>query len=167
MQEIKMPKWSPVFHPIIFITCSYTVQHCTSMYARLEENLTLKYKVQLIDAMHFSQTSCHRHKRIREVRSEKNLEMKDLSTNHSCIYLDNSTQEQYLRSNTYDNKINRRNITRGTLACVFSHLSYLLTYIYSHSFLYNFCNWHQRSTIIIHTRQYSQRNEKIINYALQ
>lgn len=114
-------KMRPIFHPINFITCSYTVQHCTSMYARLEEDSTLKYKVQLIDIMQFSQTICHRHKRIGEVQSEKNLEMKDLSTNHSCIYLDNSTQEQYLRSNTYDNKINRCDITRENISfCIFS-----------------------------------------------
>lgn len=69
--EIDMAKRDPFFHPVNFITCSYTVQICTRIYARLEQNSTLKYKVHLIDEMHFSQTSCHRHKRMGEVQSVK------------------------------------------------------------------------------------------------
>lgn len=67
--------------------------------------------------------------------------MKDLSTNHSCIYTDNSSQEQYLRSNTQNNKINRCVITRECQLLYFLIQATFLTYIYSHYiilFLYNF-----------------------------
>lgn len=119
--------------------------------------------------MHFSQTSCHRHKSIREVGSEKNLEMKDLSTNHSFIYLDNCTQEQYLRSNTYDNKINQCDIPRDTPASVFSHLGYFFKHIFTANLLEFFCTIFELTSTKYYNNTYTAINiiSKIINYALQ
>lgn len=94
--EIEIAKRDPFFHPINFITCSYTVQICTRIYARLEQNSTLKYKVHLIDKMHFTNQLPPSQAHGRGSISKEILRWKIFpQTTHA------STQTTVLKSNTW------------------------------------------------------------------
>lgn len=110
--EIVMAKWDPFFHPINFIACSTQSRFAQEFTHNLNRTPHLSTKYTWLTRCTFHKAAATVTSAWERFKSVKNLEMKDLSTNHSCIYIDNRTQEQYLRSNTYNNKINQCDIAR-------------------------------------------------------